>query len=1547
MKWISFYITFLLLNITSFAQGHFVLSYSGNGLDHMNLYVMAATINGTNLDIGDEIAVFDGTICCAKTILTQPIVFTNSNTYITLQASKADPSSSEEGFTPGNVIIYKFWDSSAGIEISNVATQYFDPDTEATLPAPTFTPGGTATLKLSYTNISNQAPVANAGADQTVNEGVAVTLDGSTSSDPDNNTLTYLWTAPSGITLNSTTAAKPTFTAPEVMTNQSYTFSLIVNDGTVYSTADQVIVTVRQVNKAPVANAGTDQSVNESVTVTLDGSASSDPDNNTLTYSWTAPTGITLNSTTAAKPTFTAPEVMTNQSYTFSLIVNDGTVNSTADQVIVTVRQVNKAPVANAGVDQTVNEGVVVTLDGSASSDPDNNTLTYSWTAPTGITLNSTTAAKPTFTAPEVMTNQSYTFSLVVNDGTVNSTADQVVITVRQVNKAPVANAGTDQSVNEGVTVSLDGSASSDPDNNTLTYKWTAPSGITLNSTTAAKPTFTAPEVMTNQSYTFSLIVNDGTVNSTADQVVITVRQVNKAPVANAGTDQSVNEGVTVSLDGSASSDPDNNTLTYKWTAPSGITLNSTTAAKPTFTAPEVMTNQSYTFSLIVNDGTVNSTADQVVITVRQVNKAPVANAGTDQSVNEGVTVSLDGSASSDPDNNTLTYKWTAPSGITLNSTTAAKPTFTAPEVMTNQSYTFSLIVNDGTVNSTADQVVITVRQVNKAPVANAGTDQSVNEGVTVSLDGSASSDPDNNTLTYKWTAPSGITLNSTTAAKPTFTAPEVMINQNYTFSLVVNDGTVNSTADQVIVTVRQVNKAPVANAGTDQSVEKNTLYTLDGSSSSDPDGDALTYLWSAPAGITLSSNIVAKPTFTTPATVSPANYTFTLTVNDGKLNSASDQVIITIKQTNQAPEAKAGVDQSIDEGVLATLDGSASTDPDGDALVYLWVAPLGITLSSISAAKPTFTAPEVLANQSYTFTLTVNDGTVNSTADQVIVTVRQVNKAPVANAGTDQTVNEGVTVTLDGSASSDPDNNTLTYSWTAPTGITLNSTTAAKPTFTAPQVLTDQNYAFSLIVSDGTLNSIADQVILTVKHINKSPTANAGVDQNVNEGSFVTLDGSNSSDPENNTLTYLWTAPTGITLSSNSAARPTFTAPEVMTDQNYTFSLVVNDGTGNSTTDQVIITVKQINKVPIANAGPDQTGNEGALITLDASASSDLDNNPLSYKWTAPSGIILSSTTVAKPTFTAPQVLTDQSYTFSLIVNDGIANSLADQVYITIRQINKAPVLTSSKSFSVNENLPQEFLLEGTDAENDPINFTFDNLPSFLHLTKKTNTSAILSGTFTNQYVGVNSYNLNLSDGVSTTKEILTIIVTNVDGGPYVKDSIKNVSVNKGAIDIVIDLKLVFADNNQADILNYSVSSNTNDKIVTAKIAGTNLTLSFSKEFTGLSQIIIKASSNGKEAQSKFNVDVNIPTGIGNLVHNPEVLIYPNPTEGDVHLRFKEIPEENETWVYIYNTSGKLMIKSLVRDTEEILKLNGYAPGVYLIQIALPKPKTYKVILR
>jgi hypothetical protein len=231
-----------------------------------------------------------------------------------------------------------------------------------------------------------------------------------------------------------------------------------------------------------------------------------------------------LSSETAAQPTFTAPEVTEDTEFTFTLVVNDGTDDSDPAEVTVTVQHVNNVPVADAGPDQTVAEGETITLDGSNSSDADGETLTYQWTTPEGITLSSETMAQPTFTAPEVTEDSEFTFTLVVNDGTDDSDPAEVTVTVQQVNNAPVADAGPDQTVVEGETVALDGSNSSDADSDPLTYQWTAPEGITLSSETVAQPTFTAPEVTEDSEFTFTLVVNDGTDNSDSEQIIVTVQ---------------------------------------------------------------------------------------------------------------------------------------------------------------------------------------------------------------------------------------------------------------------------------------------------------------------------------------------------------------------------------------------------------------------------------------------------------------------------------------------------------------------------------------------------------------------------------------------------------------------------------------------------------------------------------------------------------------------------------------------------------------------------------------------------------------------------------------------------------------------------------------------------------------------------------------------------------------------------------------------------------------------------------------------------------------
>jgi len=407
-----------------------------------------------------------------------------------------------------------------------------------------------------------------------------------------------------------------------------------------------------------------------------------------------------------------------------------------------------------------------------------------------------------------------------------------------------------------------------------------------------------------------------------------------------------------------------------------------------------------------------------------------------------------------------------------------------------------------------------------------------------------------------------------------------------------------------------------------------------------------------------------------------------------------------------------------------------------------------------------------------------------------------------------------------------------------------INASGLAKGDHTIHFQFKDSNQIWSSVITE--------TITITNTAINVVPVANAGVDQSVNEGTLVTLDGSGSTDADGNTLTYKWTAPSGITLSSATDAKPTFTAPEVSSNTPYTFSLVVNDGSIDSPADQVVVTVKQVNKAPVANAGADQSVNEGTLVTLDGSGSTDADGNSLTYKWTAPSGIMLSLATVAKPTFTAPEVSADKNYTFSLVVNDGQLNSIADEVVITVKNVDKAP---------------------------------------------------------------------------------------------YIKESIKNVSVDKRAPAQTIDLKTVFADDDILDVLAYRVVSNTNDKVVTATITGTNLILSFSAENVGLSEITISAGCNGKEVQSKFNVEVKIPTGIDPIADSQDILVYPNPTKGKVLIRFNQTPKA-DTWITVYSLTGNVISKSLAEKKEESLNLKGNSPGLYFININSKGSKTYKIVL-
>jgi len=256
-------------------------------------------------------------------------------------------------------------------------------------------------------------------------------------------------------------------------------------------------------------------------------------------------------------------------------------------------------------------------------------------------------------------------------------------------------------------------------------------------------------------------------------------------------------------------------------------------------------------------------------------------------------------------------------------------------------------------------------------------------------------------------------------------------------------------------------NNPPVADAGGPYSGEAGTtLIQFDGSGSMDPDDNAITFEWEFGDGSTATDEM---PTHTYR---SAGNYEVRLVVDDGQVKSEPSitSAVISAPPANIAPVANPGGPYTGAPGQMITFDGSASEDPNGDALTYSWNFGDG---SSGSGVNPTHT---YAAAGNYTVTLTVSDSQLESApvTTTAEIAIPPANRAPVADPGGPYSGETGAEIRFDGSASSDPDGDSLTYAWNFGDGSTA---TGATPTH---RYASSGVYEVTLIVNDGELASAA-----------------------------------------------------------------------------------------------------------------------------------------------------------------------------------------------------------------------------------------------------------------------------------------------------------------------------------------------------------------------------------------------------------------------------------------------------------------------------------------
>jgi len=446
-------------------------------------------------------------------------------------------------------------------------------------------------------------------------------------------------------------------------------------------------------------------------------------------------------------------------------------------------------------------------------------------------------------------------------------------------------------------------------------------------------------------------------------------------PIAEAGDDQIVNEGDTVEVSGVGSREAAGLPLSYRWSHLSGpsVEFESDTAEVARFVAPQVAEELQITLQLVVSADGKSSPPDLVVITVRQVNQVPIADAGDSFSVDEGDPVVLDSSGSSDGDDDELTYDWRQSAGpeVVLDDSESATPAFTAPQVDDNVILSFSLIVSDGQASSEADSVEVTVRQVNKPPVADAGSDSVVGGGAVATLNARDSFDPDGDELTYLWTQTDGTVaeLGDATSQRVIFSAPDVEVDEDLSFQVVVSDGQADSPPASVVVRViartPAPNRPPRAHAGEDQRVFAGRLVVLDGSRSTDVNGDELTFLWTQTDGpITqLNDNSLERPHFEAHDTGTTDSFTFSLVVSDGEFDSTPHEVTVLVDSNYQPTRTLLDPSLEVDhvfEESQTTIPRSETSPPDRHEYGSTHTTHSSPSVSYSPPEEPSETEPEI-----------------------------------------------------------------------------------------------------------------------------------------------------------------------------------------------------------------------------------------------------------------------------------------------------------------------------------------------------------------------------------------------------------------------------------------------------------------------------------------------------------------------------------------------------------------------------------------------------------
>ncbi|MBN9497444.1 MAG: tandem-95 repeat protein [Alphaproteobacteria bacterium] len=782
----------------------------------------------------------------------------------------------------------------------------------------------------------------------------------------------------------------------------------------------------------------------------------------------------------------------------------------------------------------------------------------------------------------------------------------------------------------------------------------------------------------------------------------------NAAPDAANGTGSGTEDhAITGQL---SATDPNGDALTFAL-AQNGGPAHGTVTINPdgsyTYT-PAADYNGTDSFTYTVSDGKGGTDTATVTLNVAPVNDAPLtvggATAGTEDS---NVTGRL---TATDVDGDALSFAL-APNGMPAHGVVTVNPdgTYTyVPHANFNGTDSFTYRVSDGNGGVTTGTVSVNVSPVNDAPTTSNATYSAQEDG---SIGGRVqASDVDGDTLTFGLT-PNGSPTHGTVTFNPDGTfnyVPAPNYNGSDAFTYTVSDGKGGTATGTVTINVAAVNDAPTTSGGTATGNEDTAITGQ--LAASDADGDTLTF-GLAPTGGPANGTVTVNPdgSYTyTPAANFNGSDSFTYQVSDGKGGTTLGTITVGVNPVNDAPTASSATVAGQEDGSIAGQ--VTGHDVDGDALSFaVDGAPANGTVTMNSDGSFSYT-PAPNFNGTDSFTYTVSDGNGGTTTGTVSVNVAAVNDAPTTAGGT---ANGDEDSTVTGQlAAADVDGDTLTFGL-APNGAPTNGTVTVNPDGSysyTPAANFNGTDSFTYTVSDGNGGVTTGSISITVDPANDAPTTSGATFAGQEDGSIagqvtgVDIDGDALSfavdgAPANGTVTM---NPDG---SFSYTPAPNFNGTD-------SFTYMVSDGNGGTTTGTVSVNVAAVNDAP-TTAGGTANGDEDSTVTGQLAAT-DVDGDALTFGL-AQNGAPQHGTVTVNPdgsyTYT-PAANFNGTDSFTYTVSDGNGGTTTGSISITVDPANDAPT-TSGATLAGQEDGSIAGQVTGLDIDGDALSFAVDGAPS------------------------------------------------------------------------------------------------------------------------------------------------------------------------------------------------------------------------------------------